>query len=299
MSWLWRYLAVTQDNTVSKQHARIEVVDGRAFIQPFETANNTKLNKKKVLSKDRLELHVGDELTFGNDGPYLLIDESGILKQQVQQSVPPKNQISQIGVSVSPLGEKAVNAAGRKTDEKISLTSPDAKYWVDQRIKSRLTEDGIINKHAHKMKEGDAKKAKLEELNTRRLLLEEKVKTLKHLNEEANNQVKNAQEAKRRQEEEVSQGRDSFTKVGSYQKALEGFAAEVHRKIQLMQSTNAEKNQVLKELSKKEFIRQYEKEVKGVQDLRDKFVGLQKEIDAQRDKMKARPARMAPGVESK
>jgi hypothetical protein len=41
---------------------------------------------------------------------------------------------------------------------------------------------------------------------------------------------------------------------------LEGFAAEIQRKIGTMQGTLSEKNQLMKELAKKEFIRQYEKE---------------------------------------
>lgn len=51
-----------------------------------------------------------------------------------------------------------------------------------------------------------------------------------------------------------------MTKIDSYQKALEGFAAEIQRKNNNMQANLSEKNQVMKELSKKEFIRQYEKE---------------------------------------
>ena len=269
----------------------------RVYLQPFETQNSTKVNKKKVLPKERVELHVGQELTFGKDGPYILTDENGILKTTVQNSMQARTQGSP--ALPSPIGERAGTMAGRRPDEKISLTSPDAKYWVDQKIKSRLTEDGILNKHASKLKEGDAKKARLEELNTRRLLLEEKVKTLKVRSDELGQQVRSVNETRRKQDEEVSQGRDSFTKVGSYQKALEGFAIEVQRKIGIMQNNNAEKNQVLKELSKKGFIQQYEKESRGVQDLRDKFITLQSEIEIQRDKLRAKPSRNVFGEDGK
>lgn len=50
------------------------------------------------------------------------------------------------------------------------------------------------------------------------------------------------------------------TQIDSYQKALQGFATEIQRKINAMQASLSEKNQVMKELNKKEFIRQYEKE---------------------------------------
>lgn len=255
--------------------------DSRVFMQPFETSNHSKINKKKVAPKERIEIQVGDELFFGNDGPYKLIEETGTILPPAVVNTTAQSKINRPGTATP-------NSIPRKPEERINLTSPDAKFWVDQKIKSRLTEEGIISKHANKLKEVESKKARLEDLNNRRVLLEEKIRIMKHKSDELTGQLTNIRDIKKRQESEIALGKDTFTSTGSYQKALEGFAAEVQRKIGTMQIALAEKNQVLKELAKKEFIRQYEKESKAVQDLRDKFVALQSDIELQRSRLRGR-----------
>lgn len=51
------------DRTVSRRHARIEVVDGRYYVDDAGSLNDTLLNGELV--RGRAELHDGDQLTIG------------------------------------------------------------------------------------------------------------------------------------------------------------------------------------------------------------------------------------------
>lgn len=212
---------------------------------------------------------VGDELKFGPEGPFRLLEQTGVVKP------PPVGVPSGLGSPGMQFGTSslpgAVGTPGgmqerkqkRAADEKISLTSGDAKFLADQRVRERLGEEGALKRHAEILRETDNNRKKVEELNRRRVELEEVLAAKKARSEALDKDVKELEGQKKRFDAEVYQTRESLTKTNSFQKALESFATEVNRKIGHMQSVASEKSQVLKDLSKKEFVRLYEKESVG------------------------------------
>ena len=147
-------------------------------------------------------MSAGDELHFGKDGPYRLVDLSGAAKPPPPE--PAERPVERAGA------EKLTKKAN---DEKISLTTPDAKFWVDKKIRERLNEGSILNKHAERIKETDNKRSRLEALNARRLQLEERIKTMKQQSEETNAQIESSVNHKKKFEQEVADGRENFQKV--------------------------------------------------------------------------------------
>ena len=61
-------------------------------------------------------------------------------------------------------------------------------------------------------------------------------------------------------------------------RAYENFAAEIQKKITSLQQSEAEKNEILKELSKKEFIKLYEAEQNSVMKKRAEVHTMDSEI---------------------
>ena len=170
---------------------------------PFDTSNKTKLNKKKANPKERYDLTAGDEIFFGKDGPYRVVDLNGVIKPSIIDTGV-ERQVERPGM------ERQMKKA---TDEKISLTSPDAKFWMDLKIRERLNEESILNKHANRIKETDSKKARLEFLNNRRLQLEDTINSMKIKGEEIDNERKKITEERNRLEQESTQGKETYMKV--------------------------------------------------------------------------------------
>ena len=177
----------------------------KVSLTALETANSTKINRKKVLPHNTITVHVGDEINFGKDGPYKLVDLNGVAK--------PIEAVSRVEPT-QPYGVSQERVSKRGADQKISLTNPDAKYWVDKKVQERMAEDGILNKHAEKLRDNDNKRQRLEELNSRRLAAEEKVKALKARSEQLADEATSLVDQKRKNEKEVSEGREMFAKVG-------------------------------------------------------------------------------------
>lgn len=239
------------------------------YIIPFKTVNTTKINKKIATALERYELAVGDELKFGPEGPFRLLEQTGLVKPALSQPPP----VLASGGSLFPASmaggqaPPAISAQERRNkraaDEKISLTSTDAKFLADQRVRERLGEEGALKRHAEILKETDNSRRKVEELNRRRIEMEEVLRAKQQRAEAIESELKELEAQKKRLDAEVYQTRESVSKTNSFQKALESFATEVNRKIGQMQSVASEKSQVLKDLSKKEFVRLYEKESVG------------------------------------
>lgn len=191
---------------------RLEVTENTVYVLPFENStNSTKINKRRLMPKERYNLKVGDELIVGKDGPYKLVDLNKVLLPQPVSplySQPPRVEAT-IGMS-RPERERT---AKRSIDEKISLTTPDAKYFFDQKLKERLAQDSVLTRHAEKLKEGDVKKAKLEELHRKQTLLHERVRNLKTKSEEMALEFGNLQEQKKSYESELNKGKEGSSRV--------------------------------------------------------------------------------------
>lgn len=181
------------------------------------------------------------------DGPYKLVDVNAAEAGPLPDS-------GKIAMPVVFDAKKKIN------DEKISLTNPDAKYWVERKIRERVNEETILQRHGEQMKENDMKKTRLEDLNARRVALEEQLKIMKSKSSALDAEIERTKESKRTAAEEYLKKKDHSGQANGFQKAFESFASEIQRKINSLQSTNNEKTQMLKEMNKREFIKQYEKE---------------------------------------
>lgn len=190
---------------------------------------------------------MGRVFSIEPDGPYRLVDSNG-------SEAGPAPEAQRVNMPVVLEGKKRLN------DEKISLTNPEAKYWVERKIRERVNEETILQKHGEKMKENDMKKTRLEELNARRVALEEQLKIMKSRSGALEAEILQTKESKRAAAEEFGKKKDRSGQADGFQKAFESFASEIQRKINALQTTSNEKTQMLKEMNKREFIKQYEKE---------------------------------------
>lgn len=191
---------------------RLEVSDNSVYVVPFENStNSTKINNRRLMPKERYHLKVGDELILGKDGPYKLIDLNGIVQPQPVSPKPSQHQ--RIETTAGQSRPERERTAKRNIDEKISLTNPDAKYFFDQKLKERMAQDSVLARHAEKLKEGDVKKAKLEELHRKQTLLHEKVKALKAKSEEMAAELATAQDQKKQFEVDIDQGKEGSSRV--------------------------------------------------------------------------------------
>lgn len=184
----------------------------KVYIMSIEgSTNSTKVNRRRLQPKERHELHVEDELIFGKDGPYKLVDLNYVVRPQPAQTIP--NAAPRIEKTEGFSRIEKERTAKRGIDERISLTNPDAKNFIEQKLRERLNQDSVLNRHAENLKEEDTKKARLRELLTKQTLLQEKVNHLKAKSEELATDLANVEEAKKKAEVEMNYGQESTSKV--------------------------------------------------------------------------------------
>lgn len=183
-------------------------MDQRVFIMAVEgCTNSTKVNRRKLMPKERHEVKVDDEIVFGKDGPYILTDLSGVVRPSPTQIAPRQERTE------GPSRMERERTAKRGVDERISLTNPDAKNFLEQKLKERLNQDSVLNRHAENVREEEAKKNRLKELLTRQTLLQEKVAHLKSRSEELAAEIATLEDRKKKDEAEVLYGQESSSKV--------------------------------------------------------------------------------------
>lgn len=184
----------------------------KAYIMSIEgSTNSTKVNRKKIQPKERHELHVEDEIIFGKDGPYRLVDLNNVVKPIATQSGPIRIEKTE---GFSRLEKE--RTAKRGIDERISLTNPDAKNFLEQKLRERMNQDSVLNKHAENLKDEDAKKNRLKELLTKQTLLQEKVNILKTKSDELNAELASLDERRKKEEADIQYGQENTSKVNPH-----------------------------------------------------------------------------------
>lgn len=147
-------------------------------------------------------------MVFGKDGPYRLVDLSNLVKPLPTQSAAPRIEKTE---GFSRLEKE--RTAKRGIDERISLTNPDAKNFLEQKLRERMNQDSVLNRHAENLKEEDSKKNRLKELLSKQTLLQEKVTHLKAKSDEMAKELSLLDERKKKEEADIQYGQEGTSKV--------------------------------------------------------------------------------------
>ena len=75
-------LLFVADKTMSRQHASIQFVDGKYYLQDLGSKNGSRINGEKIA--ERMELKSGDEITLGLTSLIFVLVPSGMLNMKLK-----------------------------------------------------------------------------------------------------------------------------------------------------------------------------------------------------------------------
>ena len=162
-------------------------------------------------------------------------------------------------------------------DERISLVDPDNRSWMRQKTKTRAGE-AMLGRFQDGFKDHENFKVAIEELETRKVNLEDWIGKLQSKSNEL--ELEDLEKIKRLNEIKAQEKivLDELFAKEVYFETYQAFANEISNKTtNLVQELN-EKNEIVSELNKKEWIKAYERELKEILHLRTSLVEKNQEI---------------------